>query len=383
MGSNTRRRFLTVAGTAGSGLLAGCTGVLGTGDAAGDDESDGDETDAPATTAADDATHVGIVYSLGGLGDRSFNDMANRGIQEARLDYDVEYTNKLPQGSDEFGPLQQALAGSDDPDYDLTCCIGFSQAEALGGTAGDYPDERFMIVDSVVDAPNVASYVFREEEGSFQAGHLAGRLTSRDLSAGAGSTAPDASVVGFVGGVDVPIVEKFEAGYVAGVEHADASIEVLTDYVGAFDDPEGGRAAAAEMYEQGADVVYHAAGGSGIGVFDAAQSAGRFAIGADSDQSVSDPRYADVILASVVKRVDSAVYTAVESLITETFDGGSIQSLGLGEGGVELVYGDQLGDSVPSELKDELAVTRRGIVDGEISVPTERSGDQRQEVSDR
>ncbi|WP_440988537.1 BMP family lipoprotein [Haloarchaeobius baliensis] len=380
MGWNTRRRFVATAGAVGSGLLAGCTGTFGSGGGGGD-AADG--TDSRATTAAatSDATAVGVVYSLGGLGDKSFNDMANRGVQEARLDYDITYTNRLPQGGDEFGPLQRGLANADDPDYELVCCVGFSQADPLGTTAGEHPDQRFMIVDSVVEADNVASYVFREQEGSFQVGHLAGLLTSRELSAGAGETDPTAKTVGFVGGVDVPILNRFEAGFAAGARHADGDVEVLREYVGSFDDAAAGRTVAAEMYERGADIVYHAAGGSGIGVFEAAQEAGRFAIGVDSDQSLSDPRFANVILASMVKRVDSAVYTAVESVITGSYDGSAVVSLGLERQGLEVVYGDQIGDAIPDAVRDALAVSRQAIVDGDITVPTEPSDDGEEVVA--
>lgn len=365
---NERRRVIAGLGAAGATLLAGCTGVL---DPSTDSGAGGGDRTTTARTTETPATNVGIVYSLGGLGDKSFNDMANRGIQSARLDFGIEYTNKIPQGDGEFDNLQEALAASTSPDYELVCCIGFSQAEALQSTAGQYDDQRFMIVDSVVDHDNVASYVFEEQEGSFQVGHLAGALTSTDLAAGAGETNPDAKTVGFVGGVEVPLIRKFEAGYVAGVAHADEEVEVLTGYAGSFADPKAGKELAAEMYDQGADLVYHAAGGTGLGVFEAAQEHGRFAIGVDSDQSRSDPRYANVILASMVKRVNTAVYSAVESVADGTFSGESVTALGLERDGLAVVYGEELGPAIPKSVKDDLAVSRQGIVSGEIEVPTD------------
>ncbi|WP_200530707.1 BMP family protein [Halorubrum sp. LN27] len=369
-----RRRLVAGLGAAAVGGLAGCLG----GDPRDDSASTGDETNAATTKNgsaigdADDASAtVGMVYALGGLDDRSFNDAANRGIQRARLDHDVAFANEEPTAAPEFQTTQAALSASTDPDYDLICCVGFLQAEGLTAVAGEYPDQRYAIVDSVVDRENVASYVFREHEGSFQAGHLAGLVTSRDVSVGAGSTLPDERTVGFVGGVESDLVRKFEAGYRAGVDHAAVDASVLGAYVGAFDDPESGYAAAAEMYEQGADVVYHAAGGSGLGVFQAAQEHGRYAIGVDSDQSRSNPRYADVILASMVKRVGTAVYDAAERTIDDELGTGETTALGLAEDGVALVYGTSLGPVISDDVRDALGESGDRIVAGDLSVPSD------------
>jgi len=311
-----------------------------------------------------------MAYATGGLGDDSFNDMANRGIKRARVRYGVEYENQVPSGPSEMGDIQSAYASSTNPEYDLAVCVGFLQTEALQETATAHGDQQFMLIDSVVDRDNVASYVFKEHEGSFQIGHLSGLLTTREFSAGAGRTRPEEATVGFVGGIESSVIKKFEAGFRAGVAHADDSVDVMANYVGAFDDVEGGKAAAAEMYDQGADVVYHAAGGTGLGVFQAAQERGRFAMGVDSDQSESDPRYANVVLASMVKRVDTAVFDAVEAVVDDAFAGGSVNSLGLAEDGVELVYGSELGDAVPGEVADAIEDSRGAIEDGEIDVPT-------------
>ncbi|WP_123622563.1 BMP family protein [Halorubrum sp. CSM-61] len=370
----SRRRLVAGLGAATAGGLAGCLGgdsgenSTSTGDGAsaattGDGQAVGDASDAGAT--------VGMIYALGGLDDRSFNDAANRGIQRARLDHDVAFANEEPASAPEFETTQAALSASTEPDYDLICCIGFLQAEALSAVAGEHPDQRYAIVDSAVDSDNVASYVFREHEGSFQAGHLAGLVTDRDVSVGAGSTVPDERTVGYVGGVESDLVRKFEAGYRAGVDHAAADVSVLSTYVDSFDDPEAGYAAAAEMYERGADVVYHAAGGSGLGVFQAAQEHGRYAIGVDSDQSRSNPRYADVILASMVKRVGTAVYDATARTIDGELDTGSTTALGLAEDGVALVYGTSLGPAIPDGVRAAIAESGDRIVAGDLSVPSD------------
>ena len=257
----TRRRFLTRVGAAGVVGVAGCTGgPSGTGGEL--TPTDGTDT----RTGADDktpATRVGMVYATGGLGDGSFNDQAQQGLFDAEEEFELEYQEAQPEAVGEFGTFQQQFAESSDPDFDIVCCIGFLQTDALTSTAENYPDQQFMLVDSVVDASNVASYTFKEHEGSFLVGQLAGTLTTREFEAGGGATVADSASVGFVGGVESDLIRKFEAGFTAGVGNADGDVEVLTNYVGDFSDPAGGKEAALSMYDEGADIVYHAAGNTG------------------------------------------------------------------------------------------------------------------------
>lgn len=348
-----RRTVLYGSGVAGLAGLAGCLGGPGT------------------ETGEGPAAHIGMVYATGGLGDGSFNDQAQQGIQQAKSELDIAFDESQPDEVSDFSNLQQQYAREDDPDYDLVCTIGFLQADALTENAAEYPEQDFMIVDSVVDADNVASYVFREHEGSFLVGIVAGMLTTRDFSAGAGSTDADSTNVGFVGGVESPLIKRFEAGYTAGVKHVTDDVDVQTNYVGDFNDPTGGKEAAASMYDSGSDVVYHAAGNTGTGVFQAAQEQGRFAIGVDRDQSVTRSGFSDVILVSMVKRVDTAVFNAVKSVVNEEFTGGETVTLGLEEEGVGAVYGQDLGSELPQDVKDEVDSARQGIIDGDISVPTD------------
>ncbi len=371
MGSDfDRRRFLQVAGIAGVAGLAGCTG--GPEDDGGNGAGDDGSGDDSASDDGDDGTaetNVGMVYALGGLGDESFNDAAQRGIIDAAEEFNVSYDESQPADAGEFSQFQRLYAESTDPDYDLVSCIGFAQLDALSEVAPDFPEQSFMLVDDNLDEPNVASYEFKEEEGSFLVGALAALLSSRSFSAGAGETASDSTNVGFVGGVDAPLIRRFQAGYEAGVDYVSDDIDVITSYVGDFADSSGGQEAALSMYESGADVVYHAAGGSGVGVFQAAQDQGRFAIGVDSDQSLTEPDFADVILASMVKRVDSAVYESVENVVNDEFQGGSQVELGLEDEGVSCVYGDGIGDEIPEEVKTEIDEIRDGIIAGDIVVP--------------
>ncbi|MFC6725314.1 BMP family protein [Halobium palmae] len=392
-----RRTFIKGTGIAGLAGLAGCTG----GPTGGDDgsgnatTSGGDATSAEGTSegtasgggnesagnesgssgeggSSGEDVNVGVVYATGGLGDGSFNDQAQQGIQQAESEFGVSYNEAQPESVSQFKNFQQQFASSTSPSYDLVSCIGYLQADALGETAPQYPDQSFQIVDSVVDEPNVASYTFKEHEGSFLAGALAGLLTTSSFSAGAGQTNEEKSV-GFVGGVEGELIGKFEAGYKAGVKHVDDSVEIQSTYVGAFDDPSGGNEAALSMFNGGADVVYHAAGNTGTGVFRAAQDQGKYAIGVDRDQSKTKSSYQDVILASMVKRVDTAVYNAVEAVVGGNFQGGSATTLGLQDDGVALVYGQQLGSEIPSDVKSEIESAREGIIGGDISVPTDPS----------
>ncbi len=374
-----RRDVIKGAGAAGIVGLAGCTGgpsatETPTATPTEADEGDGaTPTEEATATPTPGPTQVGMVYATGGLGDGSFNDQAQQGLFQAEEEYGVAYNQVQPEAVSEFGTFQRQLASATDPDYDLVCCIGFLQTDALQQTSSNFPDQSFMLVDSVVDAPNVANYTFKEHEGSFLVGQLAGTLTTQEFQAGAGSTDGGSTSVGFVGGVESDLIKKFEAGFTAGVEYADDGVDILTNYVGDFNDTSGGREAALSMYNDGADIVYHAAGNTGTGVFQAAQERGRFAIGVDRDQSVTKSSYQDVILASMVKRVDTAVFNAIEAVVEGSFEGGSVVSLGLEAEGVDIVYGQQLGSEIPGDLQDAIATSRQSIIDGDISVPTDPS----------
>ena len=415
--NSDRRRFLRIAGAAGLAGLAGCTSGDGSEstetEESGSGGNDGAETSTAGTEAStstvgetdaetstmetEDGTstmtdtegaetadgtssasapemNVGMIYAKGGLGDKSFNDSANRGVKRAVEEIGVSFNNAQPEQNSDFPTFQRRFAQSSSPAYDLICTIGFAQVSGLTEVAPNFPDQKFMLVDGVVEESNVASYTFKEHQGSFQVGHLAGLLTTREVSAGAGETNSENTTVGFVGGEEVPLIKRFQAGYEAGVAHANEEANVRVAYTGSFADPGAGKEAAVSMYDNGADIVYHAAGGSGIGVFQAAQEQGRYAIGVDSAQSKSSPQFADVILASMIKRVDNAVFTSIENVANDSFNGGEVTTLGLEGNGVEAVYGTELGSAIPEEVKQAIAQSREKIIAGEIEVPTEPSG---------
>ncbi len=364
---------------AGTIALAGCisstddSGSTETTTEGSTDESGGDgtETQTEQTTSGGEmAANIGMVYATGGLGDKSFNDMAQRGAQEAKDELGISFSQAQPETNSDFKPAQRQFAQSTDPNYDLVCCIGFAQTDALKENASRYSDQHFMLVDSVVEADNVANYVFKEHEGSFQVGHLAGLLTSQQFSTAKAETSGDSTTLGFVGGVKAPLIEKFQAGFEAGAKYANEDIDVQSSYVGSFNDPTAGKEAAASMYDSGADIVYHASGATGLGVFQAAKEKGKFAIGVDADQSKSDPDFKEYILASMVKRVNTAVFEAIESEVNGNFKGGNVVTLGLERNGVECVYGQTLGSEIPQSVKDKVSKSREAIINGEISVPS-------------
>jgi nucleoside-binding protein len=344
---------LGAATAAGLAALAGCSG------------SGGGDSDA--------AADIGMIYATGGLGDDSFNDLAQAGAQRAEEELGITFDQSEPEAVSQFNSEQKGFA---EGNKDLIVTVGFQQAEALSENAVSYPDQNWMIIDSVVtnenDEPldNVRNYLFAANQGSFQVGNMAGLLTTEDFAAGDGETNPDETTVGFVGGVESPLIGEFQAGFEAGVEFANPEVNVVSSYTGSFNDTAAGQEAALSMYQdEGADIIYHAAGATGIGMFQAAEQEGRFAIGVDDDQSQSTD-FENVILASMLKNVDEAVYDGIELVVNDEFSGGT-EVLELADNGVGVAYGSQLGDSIPDSIKSALEDSASQINNGDITVPTE------------
>ncbi|MGI6158643.1 MAG: BMP family lipoprotein [Limnochordia bacterium] len=293
-------------------------------------------------------TRIGLIFAEGGLGDQSFNDAAYRGLMQAKEELGVDVIYVEPADIAEMEEHQRAYA---DLGLDLIIVIGFIHQSALTEVSADYPDVKFAIVDDVVDNPNVTSLLFEEHEGSFLVGVLAGMMT-------------ETNTVGFVGGMEVPLIRKFQVGFEEGVKWANPDAQVLVNYAGAFDDPGRGRELAISQNERGADIVYHAAGGTGSGVIDAAVSNGFYAIGVDSDQDFMAP---GTVLTSMVKRVDLAVYEVIKAAAEGTLEGG-IWSFGIEDGGVgtsEFLYTK---DIIPQEVLDTIEEAKQKIISGEIVV---------------
>jgi basic membrane protein A and related proteins len=305
---------------------------------------------------------IGLAYDTGGRGDRSFNDSAYAGASAAVEEFGGEVRELSPNSdASNRADLLTQLA---DEGYDPVIAVGFAYGDVIGDVVAQYPDTTFAIVDSSVaeiGADNLTGLLFAEEQGSFLAGVAAALKTETDQ-------------VGFVGGVDVFLIQKFEAGFVAGVEAVDPNIEVDVQYIApagdfsGFNDPARGQILAQGMFDRGADIVYHAAGGSGIGVFQAAAASDGRAIGVDSDQyqTVDDPALQAVIMTSMLKRVDNAVEQFIGNYVDGSVPGGEDVINDLQTEGVGLATsGGQIDD-----IQDQIDEYRQRIIDGEIEVPT-------------
>lgn len=291
---------------------------------------------------------VGIIFSIGGLGDESFNDAAYRGLNEAQEDFGISFDYVEPADIGEMEEHQRAFA---EAGYDLIFAVGFLQETALDEVGRDYPDIKFAIIDGVVDLPNVASLTFKEHEGSFLVGVVAGMMTENQT-------------VGFVGGMEVPIIEKFQVGFQEGVAYVDPQINTFVSYAGSFGDPGKGKELAISQFERGADIIYHASGATGMGVIEAAEEMGFLAIGVDSDQDHLSPGN---VLTSMLKRVDVAVYEQVGDLVDGVFTPGII-SLGVAEDGVGTSEFKYTAHLVPDEVFAALEEVKEKIISGEITV---------------
>ncbi|ABG03133.1 basic membrane lipoprotein [Rubrobacter xylanophilus DSM 9941] len=348
-----RLGILSVLAAALLALAAACGGGGGGGEQQGGGGGGGEAEVRPA-----------MVTDVGGLGDQSFNDSAYRGLKRAGEEFGVKVEVLESNAPTDYVNNLSQLAESG---YSPVFAIGFLMTDAVTEVSQQFPDTQFAIVDSVVEQPNVASLVFREQEGSYLAGVVAGLMTQEETP----YTNPDDKVVGFLGGQESDLIRKFQAGYEAGVEAACPDCEVLVQYAGttpeAFNDPARGKEIALQQINEGADIIYHASGATGAGLFEAAREQKIFAIGVDSDQAKLFPDAP--ILTSVVKRVDNAVFQTIEAARGGEFPGGEVQEFGLEDGGLSLAPFYRFDRFVPQKVKDEVDRAREGIISGEIKVP--------------
>jgi basic membrane protein A len=303
---------------------------------------------------------VGLVFDIGGRGDKSFNDAAYNGLQEAQKELGIRFTTlETSEGSDREAQLRQLASG----DSKLVFGVGFLFTDDVRNLAKEFPDKKFACIDYTVTPndtlpPNLVALKFRENEGSFLVGALAAWLSKTHK-------------VGFVGGMEIPLIRKFQAGYVAGAKAADPKVDVLVKYAGttgaAFKDPTKGKELGLAEYHAGADIIFHASGSTGLGVFEAARELKKLAIGVDSDQYDEAP---GVVLTSMVKRVDTAVFDTIK----ETKDGqwkSGVRDFGLAEHGVTWVYDDRNKALIPDAVKAKVDSLQALIVAGTLHVPTE------------
>nr|WP_139250985.1 BMP family ABC transporter substrate-binding protein [Roseibium suaedae] len=293
-----------------------------------------------------------VVYDLGGKFDKSFNEAAHTGAEKFTADTGVAYRDFEIQNDSQ---REQALRNFAKRGQSPVIAIGFSQANAVEKVAKEFPDIQFAIIDEVVDLPNVRSIKFKEDEGSYIVGMLA-------------AMASKTGKVGFVGGMDIPLIRKFACGYKQGVKAANADAEIFENMTGttgaAWNDPVKGGELAMSQFDRGADVVYHAAGGTGIGVLQAAADAGKLGIGVDSNQNNLHP---GSVLTSMLKRVDIAVYKAFEDAKNDAWTSG-IQVLGLADGGVDWALDEYNEKLITPEMKAAADKAKADIISGTVKV---------------
>lgn len=326
-----------------------------------DDETPGAGGTTSAPTTSD--LKVGLAYDIGGRGDQSFNDSAAAGLDKAKTDFGIseDNVNELEASAGETdAQKEERLRQLAEGGYNPIIAVGFAYSGPLGKVAADFPDVKFAIIDDAqAKGANIANLTFAENEGSYLVG-VAAALKST------------ANHIGFVGGVDVPLIHKFEAGFKAGAQAVKPDIKIDSTYLTqppdftGFNDAAKGQTAADGMFDAGADVVYHAAGGSGGGVFTAAQEAGKWAIGVDSDQALTaDPAVRDVILTSMLKQVNNAVYNFIESMTTDSFKAGETVFDLASDGVGYSTTGGHVDD-----IKAQIDEYKQKIISGEITVPT-------------
>ena len=289
---------------------------------------------------------IGMITDTGGLGDQSFNDSAWAGMTKAEEDFGVAKKVLESDTADDYFPNLVAFS---EENTDLVVGVGFLFNEAMGQAAEKFPEQKFALIDSVVDAPNVASLTFAENEGSFLVGVIAGMQT-------------ETNKVGFIGGMKFPLIEKFEYGFRAGVKAVNPDAEIFVNYADSFEDAAKGKEIALVQNQKGADVIFHAAGGVGVGLIQAAEEKGFWAIGVDKDQSDLSPEH---VLASMVKRVDNAVFQTAEKVVNGTFEGG-VTVFDLKADGVG--YSDNAGN-LSDELKAAADKYAEAIKAGKFVVP--------------
>ncbi|MBI5957673.1 MAG: BMP family ABC transporter substrate-binding protein [Chloroflexi bacterium] len=334
---------------------------------------------ASTTSAQDEPLRIVLVIN-GVLGDKSFFDSAQRGMDMLIEDgYNIE-VNTVELGIDpanwETG-LSDTM--SDSENYDMLITGTFQMGEFLGKRVHLYPDKVFLFFDDSVPyanpeicvegCPNVYSVLYAQNEGSLLAGVYAAAVSASGIE----GANPEA-VIGAVGGQDIPVINDFIVGYEQGACLVNPESQVLVQYAGSWNDPAKGKEITLAMYEQKADIVFQIAGGTGVGVFEAAFEQGHYAIGVDSDQATiiadTDPDQAQHVLTSMLKNVDNSLYRAVDLYLADELVFGEAEVLGIEEGGVGLAYNDIYFDNTPENVLDLIDAVETAVLDGDIVVNT-------------
>lgn len=295
---------------------------------------------------------IGMVLNLGGLGDKSFNDSAYAGLTRAKEDYDIDFSYVEPTSLAEFSQFLDDYASGG---YDMVIAIGFDMETPLNEVAPNYPDTKFVVVDAVVDQPNVTSVLYNVREGAFMAGSLAGLMTETDK-------------IGYIGGIDMAFLNDFRDGYIAGAKHVNPNVEAVSLYVGGvnpFNDPAKAKEQALSLKDNGVDIIFAAAGGSGRGLMEAVnENENLYAIGIDSDQ---DAEVEGKVLTSMMKRVDNTLYAIVGEFIAGELTSG-VHVFGLAEEGVSTTEFTYTKDLIGEEKLNKLEEIKQEIINGDLVV---------------
>ncbi|EOC99616.1 BMP family lipoprotein [Caldisalinibacter kiritimatiensis] len=294
---------------------------------------------------------VAMVTDVGGVNDQSFNQSAWEGLQKAEKELGIKASYAQSNQEGDYEPNLEKLL---DAGNDLIWGIGYKMGDAIFEAAKNNPDQKYGIVDFTYgeDTPdNVVCVLFKAEQPSFLVGYIAAKMT-------------ETGKVGFVGGIEGAVIDAFDYGFHAGVKYANSDVEVLRQYADSFNDSAKGKTIAKNMFRDGADIVFHAAGGVGDGVIEAAKEEGKYAIGVDRDQNDMAP---DNVISSAMKRVGNGMYNIVEELKNGNFPGGQTIVYGLADGAVGIAPTSD--KHVPQEILDEVKELEQKIIDGEIEVP--------------
>jgi len=303
---------------------------------------------------------IGLVFDVGGRGDKSFNDSAYNGLELAKQKHGITFLYVEPQGegADREAALRQMAA---DPDIGLIIGVGLLFSDDITAIAAEFPDKKFACIDYIpkhgVSIPNnLQGLVFEEKKGSYLAGALAGLVTKT-------------KTVGFIGGMESNIIKKFETGFIEGVHSVNPAVRVISGYIGmtgaAFANPAKGKELALGQYGRGADIVYQAAGASGLGVIEAARESKRLVICTDRDQEAEAPGF---VLSSMIKAVDRAVLKTVENVLDGSFKGGGVSVFGLADRYTDYVYNNKNASLIGVKNHEQVEEIRKKIVEGKIVV---------------
>lgn len=335
----------------------------------------GSSTSTSSGTTDESSENLKLILIVNGnLGDLGFFDSANEGVKRLRTDYGVD-AKVIETGSDE-SKWEPALADAAEEDVDIIVAVSPSMVEAVEKIAPQYPDKKFILIDNSVDFSsgkfdNVYCATFKQNEGSFLAGALAAYLTNSELP----NSDSNNKLVGFVGGMDIPPINDFLVGYIEGALFVDPDIKVIATYPGDYYDPAKGKEHGIVLINSGADVIFPAAGPTGLGVIAAAKDNNKYIIGVDSDQSAGyaangDNETAKIIVSSMIKNVGNTLYRAVEMHLNKEAKYGQSESLGIKEGGVGLAKNDVYNSVLNDEIREGIEKVQQKVIDGEIKIST-------------